>query len=207
MARKHDYNYFDTFVSMVEFSCSAAKNLHETLTNYDAGKLPETLPAIHKIEHAADEKKHEMMKRLVTEFITPIEREDIISLAQEIDDVTDAIEDVLMKMYMFNVTEIRKEALAFSDLIVKCCVEMKKTMEEFCNFKKSSVIHQSIVQINHLEEEGDKLYMDAVRTLYTTCTDPVEIMTWTETFDRFEKCCDACEDVANDVESVIMKNS
>jgi uncharacterized protein Yka (UPF0111/DUF47 family) len=147
------------------------------------------------------------MKRLIREFLPPIEREDIMSIAQEIDDVTDAIEDVLIRIYMFNITSVRKEAHDFSNIIVRCCDALKNTMEEFVHFRKSDSIHKAIVEINYLEEEGDRLYTEAVHNLYTNCKDPIEIMAWTETFERFEKCCDACEQVANEVESVIMKNS
>ena len=148
-----------------------------------------------------------MMQELSKAFITPLEREDIMQLIQYIDTVTDAIEDVLMRAYMFNVQSIRDEALDFAKLIVKCCDTMKDAMKEFHNFRKSGSIHESIVEINRLEEEGDKLYMKAVRKLYLGSKDPVELMVWREIFDRLEKCCDACEDVANVVESVIMKNS
>ena len=108
---------------------------------------------------------------------------------------------------MFNVQAIRDEAVDFAKLIVKCCDTMKDAMKEFHNFRKSGSIHESIVEINRLEEEGDKLYMKAVRKLDLGSKDPVELMVWREIFDRLEKCCDACEDVANVVESVIMKNS
>lgn len=162
---------------------------------------------IHVIEHRADTEKHEMMKKLVREFITPIEREDIIELAQQIDEVTDKIEDVLMRLYMFRIFTLREEALGFSSVIVQCCDALKQAMKELHNFHKSATIHDHIVEVNKLEEDGDKLYMEAVHTLYATSKDPVEIMTWVELFDRFEKCCDACEHVANVIESIIMKNS
>lgn len=207
MARKQQNNYFKMFVQMVEYSCSASRNLSKTLINYEAKKLPETMEYLHNIEHSADDKKHEMMVKLADEFITPIEREDIMSLAQTIDDVTDSIEDVLMRLYMFNILEIRPEALDFADVIIKCCECLKKTMEEFQNFHKSSTIHQFIVEVNHLEEEGDRIYKEAMRNLYVNSQDPVEIIAWSETFDRLEKCCDACEHVTDIVESVIMKNT
>ena len=207
MANKNDYNYFDTFVRLVDYSCSASKILCETLTDYKVEELEEKLEIMHKIEHTADLDKHEMMNKLVKEFITPIEREDIISLAQEIDDVTDAIEDVLIRLYMFNIKKINPHALDFCNIVIKCCDALKKAVEEFRYFHKSKTIHEYIVEVNHLEEEGDKIYSDAVHTLFVSGVDPIEILTWRETFDRFEKCCDSCEDVADIIESVIMKNS
>lgn len=162
---------------------------------------------MHVIEHNADISKHDTMSELMRAFITPIEREDIILLIQEIDDVTDAIEDVLIRTYMFNVAAIREEALEFADVIVRCCEVLKDTLKEFRHFRKSDSIYENIVEINRLEEEGDALYTRAVRKLYLSSTDPIELSVWREIFDRMEKCCDACEHVANDVESVMLKNS
>ena len=207
MGKKKDLDYFDMFAQAVKFSCKAAAMLQETLDDYDPDKLDERMKDLHNIEHTADIAKHNMIWELSKAFITPLEREDIMNLIQCIDDVTDAIEDVLMRLYMFNVLSIRDEAKEFTKLIVSCCDTMKDTMKEFHNFRKSSSIHDSVVEINRLEEDGDKLYMKAVRKLYLSSKDPVELMVWREIFDRLEKCCDACEDVANVVESVIMKNT
>jgi predicted phosphate transport protein (TIGR00153 family) len=200
-------NYYNMFVNLVEYSCKAAHYLHDSLEQYDPNAVADKIKEIHAIEHAADNEKHDLMQKLVHEFITPIEREDIIELAQEIDEVTDTIEDVLMRFYMFCIVTPRKEALAFSSVIVQCCYGLKQALEELHNFHKSTTIHDYIVEVNKLEEDGDKLYMDAVHTLYATSKDSIEIMTWVEMFDRFEKCCDACEHVANEIESIIMKNS
>lgn len=206
MAKKQN-NYFNMFIEQVDFCCRAAENLNQTLENFDAGKLLETMEYLHGIENDADQKKHDMMNKLVHEFITPIEREDIFQLAQEIDDVTDSIEDILLKIYMFNITEIRPEAIEFSKIIVECCKGLKAVMEDFHNYKKSTSIKKNIIEINHLEEEGDRLYTEAVRKLYTTSKDPIEIMSWTEAFARMERCCDNCEDVADIVEGIVMKNT
>ena len=83
----------------------------------------------------------------------------------------------------------------------------KVALQELYNFKKSDTIHSKIVEVNHAEEVGDKLYLDAVHSLYLEEKDPIVVMAWTETLDRLEKCCDNCEDVANVIESVIMKNT
>jgi len=207
MARRKGNDYFELLAELVNYSCTAATLLHDTLLNFDVIQLENKKDEMHEIEHTADLKKHEMMSKLLKEFITPIEREDIMELAHEIDNVTDAIEDILIKIYMFNITSMRQEALEFSKVILKSCDELKLLMKEFHNFKKSSNIHKLIVNINDLEEEGDKLYTMAIRNLYINSKDPVELMTWKDTFEYFEKCCDACEHAANVVESVIMKNS
>ena len=207
MGNKRDFNYFEAFVQLVDYSCQSAEILETSLKRFDPTGLAEMMTNLHGIEHAADMGKHDMMNRLAREFISPIEREDIIELGQEIDNVTDSIEDVLMGVYMYNIQAIRPEAIDFVDVVVQCCNGLKKTMEDFQNFRKSTTIHESIIEINRLEEAGDRMYTEAVRNLYLNCKDPVEIVAWTKIFDRLELCCDACEHVANAVEGVMMKNS
>ena len=181
--------------------------LEENLNDFHVDTLQAKLDALHEIEHGADQKKHEMMGVLVKAFITPIEREDIILLSQRIDEVTDKIEDVMIRVYINNVQTIRQDAVEFSKVIIRCCETLKKMMEEFADFKKSKEIYQSIVDINALEEEGDRLFIQSMRRLHTEVTDPIEVIAWREIFMYLEKCCDACEHVADAVESVIMKNS
>jgi len=201
------FNYFDALVSFTDYSCEASELLHSILFNYDTTKLEAQMKEMHEIEHSADLAKHKMMSNLVREFITPIEREDIAAIAQAIDTVTDTIEDVVMHLYMCNIQTIRKEALEFGETIVNCCCALKIALEDFHNYKKSKNIIENIIRINNLEEVGDEIYTRAIRNLHTTCTDPIEIMSWSKNFDYLEKCCDACEDVSDVVESIIMKNS
>ncbi len=205
--KKHDTDYFDMFVRGAKYSCKAAELLKTSLKEYDPQTLPTRMQEMHAIEHEADMAKHDMMSELSRAFITPIEREDFIVLLQEIDDLTDAIEDVLIRMYMFNILTIRSEALEFADIIVRCCSSVKEMLKEFRHFRKSSSINEIIVDINRMEEEGDELYTRAVRRLYMESRDPIELSVWRELFDRLEKCCDESEHVANAVEGVMMKNT
>lgn len=206
MAKKQN-NYFEMFVELVDFCCRAADTLHENLINFDAEKLAESIEYMHHIEQEADHKKHDMINKLIHEFITPIEREDIMSLAQEIDDVTDSIDDVLLKIYMYNIKSIKPETIEFSETIGEACRQLKIMMEDLHNFRKSAKIKECIIEVNRLEELGDTLYTKAIRNLYTTCENPIEVISWTEAFAMLEKCCDDCEDVADIVESIVMKNS
>lgn len=207
MKNNRNYNYFEAFVNLSKFSLKSAVILNKTLREFDINKMKEKVEELHDIEHSADEAKHELLNKLVKEFLPPIEREDITSLSQKIDDVTDAIEDVLICIDIFNVQTIRPEILKFTETIMECCKSMDAALVEFENFKRSKRLHEEIIEINRLEEDGDDLYANGVRNLYKTCKDPVELMVWTEIFRRLEKCCDACEDVANDIESIVMKNS
>jgi len=207
MARKKDSYYFDTFVELVNYSCQAANLLNQIMNNFKAEELPEKMKEMHDIEHSGDQARHVMIRKLAKEFITPIEREDIMALADAIDNVTDAIEDVVMRMYMYNITSIRPQAVKMTEIIVKCCNSLKTALGEFINFRKSQNLHQFIIEVNQLEEEGDRLFTEATRDLYCNCDDFREVAAWDTTFHYLEKCCDACEDVADAIENVIMKNS
>ncbi len=205
--KKNDYNYFDAFANLSKFSYNLAVTLHETLSKFDPSKVTDQVKAAHDIEHNADIAKHDIMNRLVKEFLPPIESEDITTLTQEIDDVTDSIEDVLIYIDMFNIQKIRPEALKFTELLVACTKAMDEALEEFKSWKNSKKLRDKIIEINHLEEVGDALYVDFMRNLYHTSKDPIELMCWTEVLHRLEKCADNCEDVANIIESIVMKNS
>ena len=205
--RTNSNDYFAMFVGLTQHCCDAAQNLHSTLSNFDAKRLPEMMQHMHAIEHAADVDKHALMKKLSREFLPPIEREDIISLSQEIDNVTDSIEEVVIRTYMYNVQEIRADALAMSTVIVKACDELLRGMREFHNFRKSEILPASIVEINRLEEVGDKLHMEAIHKLYNGNKDPLKVIIWTEIFERLEACCDSVEHAANVLESIMMKNT
>jgi len=200
-------NYFDMFVEMVDISNQAAEKLGAILNDFQPKTLSQQIDALHGIESLGDSQKHQMMETLAKEFIAPIEREDIMDLANEIDDVTDSVEDVLRKIYMYNIQYILPEALEFMKLVRQCCKELHTIMREFSSFKKSKTIRDSIIELNRLEELGDKLYLDAVHMLYVQKGDPFETVAWTEVFNSFEKCCDTCEHVADVVSGVIMKNT
>ena len=107
MAKKQDVYYFNNFVACAEESCHAAHLLKDVLANFNPDDLTGRLDEMHAIETRADGRKHEAMDRLAKEFIPPIEREDIITLSQYLDDLTDKIEDVLLRIYMNHVTRVR----------------------------------------------------------------------------------------------------
>lgn len=204
--RTKQNDYFEAFITMTKLSLEAARSLEEALKNFDPANLEQQLVDIHAIEHKADEEQHIMTKKLMKEFVTPIEREDILLLGNEIDELTDTIEDVLIRVFMYNIQSMRPEALELAAVIVKSCEVLLVAMKEFPDFGKSKTLFQSIIDINTLEEKGDSIYIAAMRRLYVEGGDPVEVHAWSETFDRLEDCCDACEHVANVLESVVMKN-
>lgn len=207
MSKKQDSYYFQNFIACADDSCRAAQLLKAAMCDFDADSLPGKLDEIHRVEHAADDKKHELLGALIKAFITPLEREDILQVSQNLDDMTDQIEDVLIKLYYNRVTSIRPDALKLVDVLIRCCEEVRELMKEFADFKKSKRMHEHVVRINTLEEEADKLFIDCMYDLHNTCKDPLEVIAWREIYIYLEKCADACEHVADTVESTVMKNS
>ena len=208
MRKQRSNEYFEGFVTGMESACKAAEYLENLVAHFDSEKLADQIDEIHAIEHEADINKHKLMQKLAKEFITPIEREDIILLLQQIDNVTDFIEDVVRKMFMYNTKSMRSEALEFAAIIKQCCYESRDALKELPGFQKNCErLEEAIVKVNDYEEQGDRLYCAAMRRLYCENAESLERITWTKLFDWMEACCDACEDVMESVELVIMKNS
>ena len=207
MAKKENNYYFDAFAKGISYANDAAALLENIFEKFDASTIKAQLDKMHTIEHTADGVKHEMMERLVKEFLPPIEREDIVELAHTIDEVTDLIEDVLLRIYMYNVTTLRPDVKDFTKLITRCCADLKEMSLELPNYRKSASLVAKIKDVNTGEEEGDRLYVEATRRLYSEEKDPVTVFAWTNIYDRLEKCCDGCEKVAETVELIILKNS
>ena len=206
MAYKSDGFYFDNFVESARISCEAAQTLKNVLCNFNANALEKPRAMLHEIEHKGDSKRHEMTSALVRAFITPIDREDLLHLSQNIDDVTDCIEDIFIHIYINNVREIRPDSIRFAELLISCCRVMTEMLEEFRNFKKSKKLSELIVEINRMEEVGDDMYIKNMKNLHSTVSDPLTVIAWREIYCYFEKCCDMCENVADIVESITIGN-
>ena len=175
MANKQDAFYFDNFAACAGFSCKAAHRLKEILTDFRPEEISKNFDELHEIERQADEAKHQLSDMLVKAFITPIEREDIAALSHDIDEVTDKIEDVLIRVYINNVQQIRPEALRLLDTVIECCDALHELMQEFPNFRKSKKLGEKIIAINTLEEIAEKLYIDILRNLHMGEKDQLQI--------------------------------
>lgn len=205
--KKQDSFYFDNFIECTHYSLKAAELLMGVIEDFDADNIQSRLDEMHHIEHSADTKKHEMLAVLMKAFMTPIDREDILLLSNCLDEVTDKIEDVLVRMYCNNIHVILPLAVDLAKVVVDSCKEMVKLLEEFRTFKKSKDIHTSIVRINTLEEDADRLFIQAMRRLHEEESDPINMIKWREILIYLEKCTDATEHVADVVERVIMTNT
>lgn len=207
MARKNDAFYFDSFDKSAEYACQAAALLSEIVHQYNPDTLEERMSEMHTIEQAADEVRHALMDELVTAFITPIDREDIALLSDYLDSVVDEIEGVLHRLYYDNVREIRPDALDTLGKIVEETGQMKDLVAEMRRFKRSKTLRERVFAINHMEQEADTMFVNALRNLHTTCTDPMQVFAWHEVYTQLEECADACERVADVIDNVVMKNS
>ena len=153
----------------------------------------------------ADQKKHELMAVVSNAFITPIEREDIIAISNILDDIIDGVEDILIQIYVSNVRELRYDIIPGCENAQKCILALKDLINEFPNFKKSSTINDLIIKVNDFEEQGDRRFMDSMVRLYREDSlDPV--VRWKSVYQCIEDVMDKCEDAADTVQTVIMKN-
>lgn len=207
MAKKGDQLYYEAFVNCAADGCRAAALLHDTLEHFDSAALERKLDEMHTIEHGADEKKHMVVEELMRAFITPLEREDIAELLHHIDDVCDCLEDVLIRIYVNNITAIRPDAVEFAKLLMRCCDATREALAELPNFRKSKTLTPLVREIGALEEECDRAFISVMRALHTESRDPLEIIAWREIYIYLEKCADACDNVAGSIERVVMKNS
>ena len=207
MSRKQDAFYFKAFIDCADYSCQAAQLLEQTMEQFDIQEIPKKLEEIHAVEHAGDQKKHLLLNTLAKAFMTPIEREDIMLLSQNIDEVTDKIEDVLIRIYYNHIQAIPTEALDLGKIVCRCCQAVRDMMVEFADFKHSKKLHDHIVTINMLEEDADQIFISNMYQLHKQKIDPFEVIALREIYIYLEKCADACEHVADVVEGVIMKNS
>ena len=204
---KADRLYFENMTAAAGFSCEAATYLIACMTEYQPERLKEMLTQMHKHEHAGDVKKHEMNSALAKAFVTPIDREDLALISQNIDEVTDSVEEILQAFYMYRIQTVTPEAVEFAQKLAQCCELMKQMLGEFVNFKKPEKLHKMVVELNNMEEACDELYIESMMRLNDRCDNVLDIISWREIYNRMENCADACEHVGDCVDMVVMKNS
>lgn len=204
---KGDKFYFENFAAGAALSEKAAAYLVDCLENYDPDKMEDMLRNMHEIEHTADIKKHEMTDALAKAFVTPVDREDLDMLSNNLDQVTDKIEEILQKFYIYNIRSVDPAVIEFAKKIVRSCGLLCDLMNEFENFKRSKKIRELIIELNDAEEECDKLYLDSMRALTQKSDDVLITISWREIYECFESCADACEHASECVGTVIMKNT
>lgn len=219
MTRKQKFDYFQAFVQIsdcaVEYATALVGYLEKNVSMTSEGREPAVEHAIqrfqelHCIEGKADGIKHDIIAALSTEFITPIEREDILALADELDDLVDDLDEVLQRMYMYDVHSITPEVLELARIVLNATQAVRAACVEFVNFKRSSTLYDLIVKINDCEDEADHVYINAMHDTYARARQEHSIYAVgiSGLLTALEKACDASEDVGNTITTVIMKNS
>ena len=207
MKKKEKYSYFEEFIKIAEHIEESSNKLKELMNDYNEENLDKSIEEIHKLEHSSDRIVHKMRKFLIKDFLPPIEREDIAVIVNKLDDIEDGIDEILINMKILNITNIKKEVIDQVEILVLCCNAVKETILELKNFKNTELINKKIIQINSFEEQGDKVYQSLMTSLYENEKDSIELIKWTNIYNCLEETIDACEDLGDDVQDVIMKNS
>lgn len=158
---------------------------------------------IKEVEHKCDFLTHEIIQRLNRTFVTPLDREDIHSLARRLDDVMDAIDASAGVIRLYQITRVRFGARELAHIIAQSADQIVKAMPAL-NRRKG--VHEHAVEINRLENEADRVHQQALQQLFADERDPIAIIKWKEILDFLEAATDRCEDVANVLESVVVKH-
>lgn len=197
-----DEQFFDLFRSTAAEIRKAAADLEAMLaaTPIDTSKVD----AIRDAEHRCDTFTHDTIQRLHRTFVTPFDREDLYALATKLDDVMDAIDHVASIIRMYRINDLPKGARELAHTVSASAVSMYTAIDALAEQKP---VHPHAVEINRLENEADRTYAEAIETLFDTVTDAIQLMKWKELLDQLEMITDACEDVANVIESVTVKYS
>ena len=208
MARKQKYDYFDAFAKQVKVAIKESDLLIEAIEGFtadiDYGAFAQRSG---EIEHEGDTICHETFAATASDFVTPLEREDIVSLTNFLDDITDYMQDAMKAFYMFDIKEMDPSAKDFARIINESCHALESLIADFRDFKKVR-LREKIAEVNRCEEEGDLLYMRVIRRLFTAeGIDPIATFSWAEIYKYMERCCDACEHAADTVATVVLKNS
>jgi len=196
--------FFTLFNEVSGSACQAAEALVDLMKHYE--NVEDKIRSIKNIEHQCDQHVHALIELLHKSFITPIDREDIYMLAKELDDITDAINSTAYLFSMFNVQAVREDGLRLAELVLAGAKEVNTVVEQIRAIKRSSVIRPHIIEVNKIENEGDVVYRSAISKLFSSESDPIEIIKWKSIYEHLETALDACEEVANIADGVVMKH-
>ena len=197
-----DELFFDMFDEIARRMSIAAKLLKQLFA--EPSRISEHVAAIKTIEHEADVITHDVIVRINRSFITPFDREDIHELASRLDDVIDLIDGTARRAVMFRITQPREPARQMADVIVRATASLEQAV---VSIKKPKIVMEKGTEVKALEEEGDAIYHAAVGALFDDGESPIEVMKWKELYDTLERTLDHCEDVANVLESIALKNA
>jgi predicted phosphate transport protein (TIGR00153 family) len=195
-----DRTFFDLFAQGGGNSVRAAKLLQEMLAGW-----PDSADLAREIllaEQEGDRITHELAQRANSTFVTPIDAEDIYSLAGKIDDIVDHIEETADFMGLYRIEAPMDQSLAMAEVLVKSCEQLAALLENMRGYKD---LNKYWVEIHRLENDGDRLFREAFASLFAGGSDPMMVIRWRDIFLRLERAIDATEAAATVVESIAMK--
>lgn len=193
--------FYDDFKVMADQLRQGARLLEQMLAIDPP--IADKAHEIKEVEHQCDFLTHEIIQRLNKTFVTPIDREDIHELAKTLDDVMDAIDNAAALIPLYRIDKIRPGARELTHVIVKQCDEIRAAVEAL--EQRKGVLDRAI-EINRLENEADRIHKLAISQLFDEESDAITVMKWKEILDVLEEATDACEDVANLLENVVVKH-
>jgi hypothetical protein len=195
--------FYHLFLKQVEVISEASRLLLDGFRSGNS-RLQAAATEIAVLEHTGDEVIHDIFTRLNQTFITPIDPEDIHNLSSKLDDVLDGIEDTAHRVVAYKVDPVPADMVALSDVVAGCCAALKKAFEAL---ERDGPIMDHCIEINRLENEGDRIGRSAVASLFDKETNPITLIKLKECYDILESTIDSCEDVADVLQGVVVKNS
>ena len=197
-----DRVFFDLFAEGGQNTLRAAKLLRDMLEEWpDEGGLARD---ILKAEQEGDRITHDIIQRLNTTFVTPIDREDIYGLATQMDDIVDYVEEAADFMGLYQIEAPMDQAQALAEVLVKSCEQLYGLLQNLRGFKD---LDHYWIEIHRLENDGDRISRDAVAALFADRIDPMVVIRWKDIFAVLERAIDATETSASIVEGIVIKNA
>ena len=200
-----EYSFFDLLDEQVKHAVEAAALFKKEISGGTLNAA--AAERMRQIEHAGDEAAHTVIDRLNRTFITPFDREDIYTLAKELDDVTDMLNTITRRMVVYKLDPTNKNMAQFAEMIEESVRTLATCVQGLRNGKNTKAVLAACVEVHRLENIGDA-HRDAVLAeLFDTAKDPIAVIKWKEVYEDAETVLDICEDVANIVESILVKQA
>ncbi|KRT66305.1 MAG: hypothetical protein XU11_C0010G0020 [Candidatus Dadabacteria bacterium CSP1-2] len=196
------FDYFDDASDKMLRGIRLFKDMMQDLSNAE-----EKSRQIKDVEHEADHITHETVSKLHKTFVTPIDREYIYALITKMDDVLDLIDANCERIFLYKIKTSTPEAMSMINTLERAIEEVVKGVRGLRNLKNSRSILDICIEINRLENEGDRIYRNALSVLFNSPSDPIEIIKWKDIYETLEEAIDTCEDVANIIEGIVLENA
>jgi uncharacterized protein len=194
--------FFQLFNRAAENAVEISSRLVKLLAEHPQGS-DEALRAIKDAEHEGDRLTHEVVDLLNRTFVTPFDRDDMYRLAGALDDVCDHVDEAAGNIVGYGVVDIHPAARQQGDVILRCAKKLQEAVAQLDGFKDSR--HQ-LNELRELEDEGDRLNRAAVSELFKDGGDPLSVIRWKDIHERLEEAVDACENAADVLEAILVKN-